>query len=149
MQEQKLKKSRFKNPKVVAFDFDETIGLFKKGQKHTGYTPKVVDNYLNPKMVSLIKNLRKNKIKVIIYSSRHWGDYNVLIEWLNKNKLKVDDVILGRFKADVYVCDRSTNPHSNNFEKEFLSLLREEKSWGDYYEEYYSNRKPKKYKNLL
>jgi len=125
-----------KYPEVVAIDFDETIGFFKPKslkKKVGGYRVKEVDNYPNPRMLAFIKELRSKGIKVVIYTSRWWGDYNSLIEWLKKHQVEVDDVLLGRFKADVYVCDKSINAHDSDMEDKVFSLLKEKNSWGKFY----------------
>lgn len=120
------------NPKVVAVDFDETLGLYPKNHKQDGYVPKLINNVSNQRMIALIKSLRKKKIKVIIYTSRWWGDYNSLCEWLKKHKIVVDDVVLGRLKADAYICDKSIYAHDENLEKKTEAMLKLSESWGMY-----------------
>lgn len=120
------------NPKVVAVDFDETLGLYQKNHKLKGYVPKLVNNTPNKRMIALIKSLRKRGVKVIIYTSRWWGDYNALIEWLKKNKIVVDDVVLGRLKADAYICDKSIFAHDENLEQKTDDMLKISDKWGIY-----------------
>jgi len=123
-----------KYPKVVAIDFDETIGLYNPEKIGIGgYNPKNIYNVPNPRLIKIIKNLRKNKVKVIVYTSRWWGDYNSLSEWFKKYKIKVDDIILGRFKADVYICDKALNAHSKSLEKDITKMLKLSESWGMHY----------------
>lgn len=117
-------------PKVVAIDFDETLGLYPAGSTGKGYQVKVINNIPNPRIVKLIKNCRKIGHRVIIYTSRWWGDYNALVEWLDKYKIKVDDVICGRFKADLYICDKSTNAHHEFMERQSDLILSQSEQWG-------------------
>lgn len=123
-----------KYPEVVAIDFDETIGFFKPKEKtFKEYRVKSVDSVPNPRMVNFIKELRSKGKKVVVYTSRWWGDYNSLIEWLEKHDIVVDDVLLGRFKADVYVCDKSINAHDEDMESKVYDMLKEKNSWGKFY----------------
>ena len=124
-----------KYPSVVAIDFDETIGLFNPKEKKTkGYRVKEVTNVPNPRMVELISKLRSLGIRVVIYTSRWWGDYNSLIEWLEKYNIVVDDVLCGRFKADIYICDRTVFAHDKDMEDKVFNLLSKGPCWGQFYE---------------
>lgn len=116
-----------KNPSVVAIDFDDTIGFIGTEDKDSVYVTKTVENLPNPRIVNLIKHLRKNKVKVIVYSSRWWGDFNAISVWLKKHKIKVDDIVLGRLKADAYICDRSVNTFASDVEIKTFSFLEDAK----------------------
>lgn len=125
-----------KNPEVVAVDFDETIGFFKpkKGSNDVGgYITKEVTNHPNPRIVKFIAELRAKGIKVIVYSSRWWGDFNAVNEWLLKHSIFVDGVVLGRLKADAYICDKSIDAHDVDMEDKVYSMLKEKHSWGKFY----------------
>jgi hypothetical protein len=132
-----------KNVHVIAWDFDETIGLYKYDvhNKNIGYLTKHVANVPNPLIVKLMRKFRKEGIKIIIYSTRWWGDYNTLIDWLRKYHIVVDDIILGRFKADCYVCDKSLNAHEENLEQKIRNMLNDDESWGKWYKQYYGDKK--------
>lgn len=126
-------KKRKKYPLVAAFDFDETIGIFKPNKKLKSYQTKSVTNIPYEPVLEFMKQLKSKGIKIVVYSSRWWGDYNSLVEWFNKHNIEVDDIILGRFKADLYVCDKSVNPHDENFLSKSIELLNETDSWGKHY----------------
>lgn len=138
-----MKKS---NPKVAGFDFDETVALFKPNKKIKTYITKRVDSVPNPDVVKLIKSLREKNIKVIIYSSRWWGDYNAVSNWLKKHNIEVDGIVLGRLKADVYICDKTINTFDEQLEKKVFNMLDLSESWGMYYNKYYFQVRKKLYK---
>lgn len=125
-----------KKPCVIAVDFDETLALYNPKTKLNTYIVKKIDSIPNPRMVRYIKNLRELGHKVVIWSSRWWGDYNAIVTWLKKYKIEVDDIVLGRFKADAYICDKSINAHDSYMEPQVLKLLKETNSWGKWYKEY-------------
>jgi hypothetical protein len=124
------------NPKVIAVDFDETIGLYRKSDNGKGYEVKKVDLLPNPEMAQMIRQWRRQGHKVIVYSSRWWGDYNALVAWFKRHKIKVDDIVLGRLKADVYICDKSVNPWTDQNELNALveALLHQHSAWGQHEE---------------
>lgn len=129
-----MKKS---NPKVVAIDFDETLGLYTPADNGKGYIVKQVTSAVNPRLVSFIKLLRSKGVRVIVYSSRWWGDYNALAAWLRKNKIKVDDIVLGRMKADAYICDKSVYTFEDDMEQRVLDMLDSNNSWGCHFNRFY------------
>lgn len=113
----KRKKDR---PKVVAVDFDGTMcHIFPKGQR---YIPKKkVKEAPNAHIVEVCRGLQKEGVKIIIYSSRWWGDYAWMKEWLDKNQIPYDGIVLGKFKADAFLDDTTVNPW---FEKDWDKHLR-------------------------
>ena len=121
-----------KNPLVVAIDFDETIGLYSPDVKDEGYIVKKVNNIPNPVMVKKIADLRKKGVRVIVWTSRWWGDYNELKRWFRRHKIKVDDIVCGRIKADAYICDKAVNAHSDTLDQGLAKILKTEGQWGIY-----------------
>lgn len=77
------------------------------------------DTYMNAKPIE--KNIEKiNKLKkqgnvIIIHSGRHWGLYDLTKKWLKKNKVKYDQLILGKPPGDYYIDDKAINV--KDFEK--------------------------------
>ncbi|KKL63553.1 hypothetical protein LCGC14_2173960 [marine sediment metagenome] len=105
------------NGKVIAVDLDFTIYRFPEGSKYD--TKLKMSEHGTPikENIDFLINLKeKYKCKLIIWSSRWWGDYNKVKEWLDEINFPYDDIVLGRFKADCYFCDRAVN--SINFEEE-------------------------------
>ncbi len=102
------------NKKVIAIDLDNTIYGFTPNSVYKTKEKMGVEGYSNgfaiTKNIKMLKELKKKyKCKLIIYSSRWWGDYQVVKNWLDNIKFPYDDIILGRFKADLYFCDRAVN----------------------------------------
>ena len=99
-------------PKVVGVDFDGTlcqIYAFKRP-----YMPKrIIKEKPNAEVVRVCRNLAKCGVKVVIYSSRWWGDYHWIQEWLDKYRVPYHDIVLGKFKADAFIDDTTVNPHLN------------------------------------
>ena len=132
-----------KNAQVVGLDFDETLGLFSPKNNEDGYEPKRVNNVPNPRIVKLVKEMRSRGILVIVYSSRWWGDYNAVKAWLKKYKIIVDGIVLGRLKADLYICDKSVDAHSVTLERDCYSVLNDADKWGIHYDKYYPKKNKK------
>lgn len=103
---------RKEQPKVVAFDFDQTIALYDPKYWKTKYVVKIpIKAKPNKNIVKLMWSLYKNEYKIIIYTSRWWGDYYTIKSFLDKHAIPYHDIICGRFLADVYICDKSINPN--------------------------------------
>lgn len=98
-------------PKVIAFDFDQTIAMYSPKYWKTKYVVKVpVRAKCNEQVRRLMKDLAAQGHKIVIYTSRWWGDYATIEKWLLKEEVPYHDIICGRFKADCYICDKSINP---------------------------------------
>lgn len=98
-------------PKVIAFDFDQTIAMYSKTEWKKRYKTKIpIKAKCNETVRRLMKDLANAGHTVIIYTSRHWGDYHTIEKWLLKEEVPYHDIICGRFLADCYICDKSINP---------------------------------------
>ncbi|MCS7185225.1 MAG: hypothetical protein NZ870_04820 [bacterium] len=107
---------------VIGVDFDGTLATMYESGKE--YIPKrEINQKPNYEVVKFLKSLSRRKYKIIIYSSRWWGDYNWVKKWLDKYKIPYDDIILGKFKADVYLDDVSINPSVSGWQKKFFEIL--------------------------
>lgn len=99
------------NPKVIAVDFDGTLA--EHPTKYGNYTTKrKIEQKPNKYIVDYISDLKFNKDhKIVIHTSRSWEDYNSIQAWLKKYRLTciVDDIVCGKFKADIYLDDRALN----------------------------------------
>ena len=109
------------NPKVIAVDFDGTLCEHHQDKNH--YAPKTEINK-KPKneVLDFLKKLNRKEFKIIIYSSRWWGDYNWVKNWLDNNEVPYDDIVLGRFKADIYIDDFTVNPTLDGWKHDFDTL---------------------------
>ena len=101
-----------RRPKVIAFDFDQTIAMYSTSEWKKGYVTKIpIKAKCNETVRRLMKDLVNEGHKVIVYTSRWWGDYNTIQKWLVDEEVYYHDLICGRFLADCYICDKSINPH--------------------------------------
>jgi hypothetical protein len=102
-------KPRSKHPPVIGVDFDGTLcQIFKK---NTPYVPKsVIKERPNWDVVDMCRRYRKHGCRIVVYTSRWWGDYHWLKMWLDKHKVPYDDIVPGKFKADAFVDDTTVNP---------------------------------------
>jgi|LakMenE01Jun11ns_1017448.scaffolds.fasta_scaffold9371694_2 hypothetical protein len=66
------------------------------------------------KAINQINIFKKKKYKIIFYSSRPWSQYELTLKWLKKNKLKFDNLILGKPIGDLWIDDRSVVPKNWN-----------------------------------
>jgi uncharacterized HAD superfamily protein len=96
-----------KNPPVVGVDFDGTVCIVDMSKP---YVPKTeIIGEPNIKLIKMLEGMRKEGWRIIIDSSRWWGDFNWVKDWLDKNNVPYDDIHLGRLKADLYIDDMSIN----------------------------------------
>lgn len=56
-----------------------------------------------------INNLKKKNFTIIIYSARSWNEYEMTRNWLVKNKIKYDQLVLGKPVGDLWIDDRAIN----------------------------------------
>jgi len=93
---------------VVAVDFDGTVCNTDFSRP---YIPKEeIKDKPNKHVVEYLRKLSKSGWIIIIFSSRWWGDYNVVRDWLKRHNVPYNDIILGRFKADLYIDDKTIRP---------------------------------------
>jgi len=95
--------------KVVAVDFDGTLATMF--DTRLAYRPKTkIKQKPKSDVVEYCKFLHNNGVKIIIHSSRWWGDFRAVKEWLHKYKIHYDDIVLGKFKCDLFLDDLNVNP---------------------------------------
>lgn len=108
----------------MGVDFDGTLcQLYHESRP---YVPKqAIREKPNRAVVQVCRELKKSGVRVVIYSSRWWGDYHWIKEWLDKNHIPYDDIVLGKFKADAFIDDTTVNPQQNkNWERDLQRLIR-------------------------
>ncbi len=49
---------------------------------------------------------------LIIYSARTWAEYELTIDWLKRNKIPFDQLILGKPQGDYWIDDRAIRYNS-------------------------------------
>ena len=76
---------------------------------------------VNPGAKKALNLLKKRGFTLIIYSARTWAEYELTIDWLNKNKIPFDQLILGKPQGNYWVDDRAIKYKSwENVLKEIL-----------------------------
>jgi hypothetical protein len=90
-------------------DFDGT--LCQMYRESTPYIPKSeIRNAPNWHVVEVCRRYRSYGCRIVVYSSRWWGDYHWIKQWLDKHNVPYDDIVLGKFKADAFLDDTTANP---------------------------------------
>lgn len=84
----------------LIIDLDGTICSEEKTYSRTLAKPKL-------KAVSSLRALKKKKYTLIIYSARSWNEYEMTYDWLIKNKVPFDQLILGKPIGDYWIDDRA------------------------------------------
>tara|TARA_B100001248_G_C27397534_1_gene466744 strand:- start:3453 stop:3755 length:303 start_codon:yes stop_codon:yes gene_type:complete len=62
---------------------------------------------VNPGAKKALDNLKEKGYTLIIYSARTWAEYELTIDWLNKNQIPFDQLILGKPQGDYWIDDRA------------------------------------------
>ena len=68
-----------------------------------------------------LQKIRDNGHTIIIYSARTWAEYELTIDWLKKNKIPFDQLILGKPQGDYWIDDRAIK--YENWEKIINKIL--------------------------
>ena len=115
------------NAKVIAVDFDQTIALYPPEEWQKDYKtktcPSVYKAEVNQELIRFLEARKEMGDRIIVYTSRWWGDYNVVCEWLNTNKVPFHDVICGKFKADLFIDDKNANTTTEFWDEEATRIL--------------------------
>lgn len=99
------KNAERRNPPVVSVDFDGTVCLTKLKKKYT--TKTTIIGQPNWDLIKMLCGMKREGWKIVINSSRWWGDYNSVKNWLDNAGVPYDDIVLGAFKADLYINDKN------------------------------------------
>ena len=117
--------------KTIAVDFDQTIALYPPNEWCKDYKtktcPSVYRASVNKDLIDFLKTRKKLGDRIIVYTSRWWGDYNVICKWLKTNKVPFHDVICGKFKADLFIDDKNVNAVVPRWEFDAAAILGESK----------------------
>ena len=54
-----------------------------------------------------LQKIRDKGHTIIIYSARTWAEYELTIDWLKKNNIPFDQLILGKPQGDYWIDDRA------------------------------------------
>ena len=60
-----------------------------------------------PGAIEALNVLRDKGHTIIIYSARTWAEYEVTVDWLRKNRIAYDQLILGKPQGDYWIDDRA------------------------------------------
>ena len=77
---------------------------------------------LKPDALATIKALKKKNFTIIIYSARSWSEYEMTYDWLKKNKIPFDQLVLGKPIGDYWIDDRAIK--FNNWEKIYKKFFK-------------------------
>ena len=114
---------------IIAVDFDQTVALYDEDEWKKAYVVKdEVRAWPSRKMRDYLRAKRRQGAKIFIYTSRWWGDSEVVERWLKKHKIPYDQLVLGRMLADLYLCDKSVNPMMPFWESDAERVLSWRKS---------------------
>lgn len=60
-----------------------------------------------PDSIESIKRLKTEGHTIIIYSARMWAEYEMTVDWLKRNNVPYDQLILGKPQGDFWIDDRA------------------------------------------
>ena len=60
-----------------------------------------------PGAIAALTELRAQGHKIIIYSARSWAEYEMTSDWLEKNDVPHDQLVLGKPIGDIWIDDRA------------------------------------------
>jgi hypothetical protein len=86
-----------KKSETICVDFDKTLCLDDKFGKP------------NTKIVNVLKHFWEKGFYIVLYSSRKKKDRVAILAWLLYNCPYIDDVVLGKPEAVVYIDDRAVH----------------------------------------
>ena len=62
---------------------------------------------INKDAITSLKQLKKRKFTVIIYTARPWTQYEMTLDWLKKNNVPFDQLYMGKPIGDYWIDDRA------------------------------------------
>ena len=71
--------------------------------------------------VDFLKRKKSEGHTVIIYSARSWAEYEMTFEWLIRNEIPFDQLILGKPIGDFWIDDRAIRFTSWELVEEIIS----------------------------
>lgn len=117
--------------KTIAVDFDQTIALYPPDEWQKDYKTKTCPStykaIVNAELIDFLQTRKQLGDKIVVYTSRWWGDYNVVFKWLKDNIVPFDDIICGKFKADLFVDDKNINTTLEAWDDSAIRILGETK----------------------
>ena len=76
---------------------------------------------VNPGAREALNLLKEKGYILIIYSARTWAEYELTIDWLKRNKIPFDQLILGKPQGNYWIDDRAIK--YNNWETILKEIL--------------------------
>ena len=76
---------------------------------------------VNPGAREALNLLKEKGYILIIYSARTWAEYELTIDWLKRNEIPFDQLILGKPQGDYWIDDRAIK--YNNWETILKEIL--------------------------
>lgn len=105
-------------PKTIAVDFDKTIALYAPEDWANEYLVKTCPSTYrakpNKELCQFLKARMAMGDRVIVYTSRWWGDYAVVSKWLKRHRVPFTDIVCGKFKADLFIDDKNVNSYEDD-----------------------------------
>ena len=94
--------------RTAIVDLDGTLAeaLWEPGQTKS-FIGDPIDHGINQ-----VNNLRVEGYRIVIFTSRSWQDYNMIISWLTEHEVPFDQVICGKPLGSVYIDDRGIHASS-------------------------------------
>ncbi len=86
----------------IIIDLDGTICTEEKTYSRSMARPKAG-------AVFSINKLYDEGHTILIYSARTWMEYEMTMDWLTKNGIKFNQLILGKPVGDIWIDDRAVN----------------------------------------
>ena len=91
--------TKLKN-KTVAVDLDGTICSEERTFDRPLARPL-------PGAVEALRMLKENGNTIIVYTARGWEQYRVTKDWLEKNRIAFDQILMGKLIVDCWIDDRA------------------------------------------
>jgi len=88
--------------KTIAIDIDGTICTEERAFERALAKP-------FRKEISTVNELYDKGHTIILFTGRGWQEYKVTKDWLEKNKVKHHELIMGKPFYDVFIDDRTFN----------------------------------------
>ena len=85
-------------PWIIAVDLDGLLAKSVPPEKYAD-APPIKEN------IDKVNKLKDLGHRVIIYTARGWYNYDLTVRWLNKHKVKFDQLVMGKLYSHAYVDD--------------------------------------------
>lgn len=88
---------------IIAVDLDGTL-CEEVHYRFFKFAPPIEEN------INKVNKLKNDGMTIVIYTARMEEDRKITYDWLEENGVEFDELVMGKFRADLYIDKDSIRP---------------------------------------